>query len=69
MAVLLTLMLMLVDGLAGSFAIESIEIEGRTLTIIHNQRGRRKFTLRVAREDGERLYKELSLHYPKALYT
>ncbi len=49
--------------------IEAIRIKGRMLTIVHNQRGRRKFTIRAAREDGERLYQEMSFHYPKALKT
>ena len=49
--------------------IETIGITGRNLTIVHRKRGLRKFTLRAAREDGERLYRELSRHYPQALYT
>lgn len=47
--------------------IESIGIQGQMLTIVHHQRGRRTFTIRVAREDRERLTEELSRHYPRAL--
>lgn len=47
--------------------IEGIKTVGRTLVINSGHRKRMEFKLRVALEDGERLYRELSLRYPRAL--
>jgi len=49
--------------------IAGIDINGRTLVITSNDWKRNIFKLRAAKDDGERLYKELSFHFPSALYV
>jgi hypothetical protein len=47
---------------------ESINVEGRTLSITLDLRGKKEYKILFAVEDGERLNKELSFRYPQAIY-
>lgn len=49
--------------------LSGIEANGRTLLITSAHRRSKTFKLRAAAEDGERLYRELGLRYPRALHS